>query len=329
MRSPAQHTKMAKPHHVFAAFVSATRDYWENEHGYKFKTTPGVKSIVYPLVRDKVIPQGLRIARAQRMGVPVSSVPAVEVQYKTAAEARRSDHRVSPRAILGWEWSPTPEPPSPQPPGARLNTHIRFDDDSTAAGDAERRVARKAERRAARKAERRAARKAEEQRAAKAQRRAVRKKAERVAARRAAREERRAGRAAEVDADLCPPFELDEDVIQPDYTQLAFDAQQARIAANKRRAEAIRASKCKLVARWKYNPTLPLTPDDTIRIVPEPTNEYDANALMVFAHVDEWLHVGYIDRESAARVHDGGFTITGARIVASAADSLPVQLDLE
>jgi hypothetical protein len=63
--------------------------------------------------------------------------------------------------------------------------------------------------------------------------------------------------------------------------------------------------------------------------VPEPTNEHDANALMVFAHVDEWLHVGYIDRESAARVHDGGFTVTGARIVASAADSLPVQLDLE
>jgi hypothetical protein len=318
---------MAKPHHVFAAFVSATRDYWENEHGYKFKTTPGVKSFVYPLIRDKVIPQGLRLARAQRMGVPVDSVPEVEFQYKTAEESRKSDSGLSPRAIIAWEWSPTPEPPSPQPPGGRLNTHIRFDTESTAAGDAERRVARKEERRAARKAERRAARKAEEQRVAKAQRRAVR-KAVRVAVRRAARA-LRAARAAEVDADRCAPFHVDEDVIHPDYTQLAFDAQQARIAANKRRAEAIRASKCKLVARWKYNPTLPLAPDDTIRIVPEPTNEYDANALMVFAHVDEWLHVGYIDRESAARVHDGGFTITGARIVASAADSLPVQLDLE
>eukprot|EP00966_Prymnesium_polylepis_P145756 3366838-Prymnesium_polylepis.1 len=70
MPSPAQHTRLAKPHHVFAAFVTATRKYWQNEHGYKFKTTPGVKAHVYPLIRDTVIPQGLRIARAQRMGVP-------------------------------------------------------------------------------------------------------------------------------------------------------------------------------------------------------------------------------------------------------------------
>ena len=71
-----------------------------------------------------------------------------------------------------------------------------------------------------------------------------------------------------------------------------------------------------------------LTPDDTIEIERELTkSEHDPNALMVFAHVGgKRLLVGYIDKVSAARVVP--FQINGAHITASAADSIPVQLDL-
>ena len=70
-----------------------------------------------------------------------------------------------------------------------------------------------------------------------------------------------------------------------------------------------------------------LTPDDTIEIERELPNEHDPNALMVFAHVGgKRLLVGYIDKVSAARVVP--FQINGAHLTASAADSIPVQLDL-
>eukprot|EP00966_Prymnesium_polylepis_P002154 49393-Prymnesium_polylepis.2 len=184
---------------------------------------------MYPTVRDLIIPEGLRLARAQREGLSVDTVPDVVYQFKTAAEARTSDARISPRAVLGWEWLNTSEEPAyphpPHPPGGRINTHTRFEDESTEDGeDAEtRKAARKAQRLAARQAEkRRAARKAERRAMKKAAKLAAR-KAERVAARQAARDEKRRARAArvvDVDADRCPPFELDEDAIHPDYAQL-------------------------------------------------------------------------------------------------------------
>lgn len=56
---------------------------------------------------------------------------------------------------------------------------------------------------------------------------------------------------------------------------------------------------CNLVGRHFYTSVI-LTPDDSIRLVHEPTNPKDANAHQVWALVEnEWQHVGYVDRGAA------------------------------
>ena len=71
--------------------------------------------------------------------------------------------------------------------------------------------------------------------------------------------------------------------------------------------------KCNLVGRHFYTSVI-LTPDDSIRLVHEPTNPKDANAHQVWAFVDnEWTHVGYVDRGAAEYLVNR--TVTSARIV--------------
>lgn len=49
------------------------------------------------------------------------------------------------------------------------------------------------------------------------------------------------------------------------------------------------------IARLRY--------DDPVRIVPEPDNPYDKNALAVYVgHAGKVLHVGYIPRDMAAQI---------------------------
>jgi hypothetical protein len=70
---------------------------------------------------------------------------------------------------------------------------------------------------------------------------------------------------------------------------------------------------CNLVGRSFYTSVL-ITPDDTIRIVPEPTNRYDKNAHRVEAWLEnEWKHVGYVERETASYLVNR--TVTSARIL--------------
>ena len=70
---------------------------------------------------------------------------------------------------------------------------------------------------------------------------------------------------------------------------------------------------CNLVGRHFYTSTI-LTPDDSIRIVPEPTNPKDENAHQVWARFENgWKHVGYVERASAESLV--GRTVTSARIL--------------
>ena len=71
--------------------------------------------------------------------------------------------------------------------------------------------------------------------------------------------------------------------------------------------------RCNLVGRSFYTSVL-ITPEDSIRIVPEPMNPKDKNAHRVEAWLEnQWMHVGYVEREIAQYFVNR--TITSARIL--------------
>ncbi len=101
-------------------------------------------------------------------------------------------------------------------------------------------------------------------------------------------------------------------------------AEANRLAAIARRAKTI---PCKLVGRAFYRPHVPLCPIDAIRVAREDGNPHDANAHVVCTYMDgEWAKVGYVDRQTAARLRL--HRIRAARIVASAAGSVPIEVDV-
>jgi hypothetical protein len=101
-------------------------------------------------------------------------------------------------------------------------------------------------------------------------------------------------------------------------------AEANRLAAIARRAKTI---PCKLVGRAFYRPHVPLFPVDAICVAREDGNPHDANAHVMRAYMDgEWATVGYVDRQTAARL--ALYHIRDARIVASAAGAVPIEVDV-
>ena len=101
-------------------------------------------------------------------------------------------------------------------------------------------------------------------------------------------------------------------------------AEANRLAAIARRSKTI---PCKLVGRAFYRPHVPLCPMDAIRVAREDGNPHDVNAHVVCAYMDgQWAKVGFVDRQTAARL--ALFRIRDARIVASAAGALPIEVDV-
>jgi len=100
-------------------------------------------------------------------------------------------------------------------------------------------------------------------------------------------------------------------------------AEANRLAAIARRAKTI---PCRLVGRAFYG-QLALCPSDVIRVAREADNAHDANAHAVSAYTDGgWAHVGYVDRQTAARLTL--YRIRDARIVGSGPGALPIEVDV-
>lgn len=128
---------------------------------------------------------------------------------------------------------------------------------------------------------------------------------------------------------------LDPFVIKKPRTETLTEEQMANIGAKKQRALAIRAAKeeearntlpFSIVGRLSKYAHVPLTVSVPINVTPDELDQYDKNAHRVWAYLNEaWVHVGFVDRPSAAILAKFGIKRHSARLVGNACATAVVQ----
>jgi len=124
-------------------------------------------------------------------------------------------------------------------------------------------------------------------------------------------------------------------VIKKPRTETLTEEQMANIEAKKQRALAIRAAKeeearntlpFSIVGRLSKYAHVPLTVSVPINVTPDELDQYDKNAHRVWAYLNEaWVHVGFVDRPSAAILAKFGIKRHSARLVGNACATAVVQ----
>ena len=128
---------------------------------------------------------------------------------------------------------------------------------------------------------------------------------------------------------------LDQFVIKKPRTETLTEEQMALIEAKKQKALAIRAAKeeearntlpFSIVGRLSKYAHVPLTVGVPINVTPDELDRYDKNAHRVWAHLNEaWVHVGFVDKRSAAILAKFDIKRHSARLVGNARATAVVQ----
>lgn len=89
---------------IFQAFAAdIDRELLQREYTYQIRTVAGALSSLYPQFRDRILLQGLREYRAERLGVAVCKVPEMRYMHKSETQTHGIDREVSPRCVLEWQ----------------------------------------------------------------------------------------------------------------------------------------------------------------------------------------------------------------------------------
>ena len=133
---------------------------------------------------------------------------------------------------------------------------------------------------------------------------------------------------------------LDQFVIKKPRSETPLtEEQSARIEVNKKKALAIRAAKdaakeeearntrpFSIVGRLSKYAHVPLTVGVPINVTPDELDRYDTKAHRVWAYINEaWVHVGFVDKQSAAILAKFGIKRHSACLVGNASATVTVQ----